>query len=347
MWYRVIFAALDVHGVFVYTSLIMFTAVTETKFAQLHQLIAQASRVLLVSDGRPDGDSVGASGAMLNWLLREGKAVEAFCARPLPRSLQFIDNAHRFREDDATFDLAYDVVVMFDSSSVQHCGIAKLLKRIPKKYVLVNIDHHATNAQEGDLNIVITEACSTAEIVSRFFEQERIAFDAHIATALLTGILTDTSHFSNSGTTTYGLEVAGRLLAAGARLADIRRSLVRNKTVPRLKLWGIALARLKQHPRYDLAWTHLSPDDIESTGADDESAEGISNFIHAEQASADTTLVLRQTTNGCIKGSLRSVSHDISKLAQAFGGGGHKKASGFMIKGHLVVDEEGKIRIEE
>ncbi len=312
------------------------------EFTRLRALVQNAHRVLLIADGKPDGDSLGSSSGFLNWLRREGKAAEAYCAAPIPRSFSYLDGIHLFRNDAATFTEDWDLIITFDAGDLRHCGVEQLLPQVKSKYTLVNIDHHTTNARYGHLNIVFVDACSTCEVVYRFLNAEEIRLDSAIATSLLTGILTDTSSFSNSGTTLTGIEAGSALTAAGARMNEIYHHLLQNKTIDGLRLWGLALSRLRINKKYNVATTYFFAKDLE--GAPEEAVEGVSNFLNASCGEAETMLVLRELPDGQIKGSMRSATRDISKVAKLLGGGGHKKAAGFTIKGRLE-ETAGGVRV--
>lgn len=309
------------------------------EFNRLHALVRNAKKILLIADGSPDGDSLGSSSGFLNWLLREGKTAQAFCAAPIPRSFSFLNGIHLFRNDAATFKEDWDLIITFDAGDLRHCGVEQLLPQIKTPYTLVNIDHHATNARYGQLNLVYTDACSTCEVVYRFLTAEEIPLDPAIATSLLTGVLTDTSSFSNAATTSPGMDAASVLTAAGARTNEIYHHILQNKTVDGLRLWGLALSRLKYNKTYNMVTTYFFAKDLE--GAPEEAVEGVSNFLNASCGEADTMLVLREFSNGTIKGSMRSAKRDISKVAKLLGGGGHKKAAGFTINGHLEETGNG------
>jgi phosphoesterase RecJ-like protein len=317
---------------------------TTPVLAKAFEAVRKAERVLLVADAQPDGDSIGSLTAILNWLLREGKRVEAFSITPIPKSLLFLDQVQRITSDPEIFRQPFDCIVTFDTSDPKRCGITEYRAWIPTANTLVMFDHHATNERFGDLNVLDTAACSTCEVVYRFFEENRVAIDDRMATSLLSGILTDTSCFSNSGTTPKGIEAAGALTARGARHGEIMRKLFRNKSVDALKLWGLALSRLHYHPEHDCAATYFLQDDLKGLGTNDDAIDGLSNFLIGSCGSHDTILVLRELPEGKVKGSLRSISRDISTIAQRYGGGGHKKAAGFVVDGRIAV-ENGVARV--
>jgi phosphoesterase RecJ-like protein len=312
------------------------------EFNRLHALVRSATKILLIADGKPDGDSLGSSSGFLNWLIREGKTAQAYCAAPIPRAFSYLDGIQLFRNDAATFKEAWDLIITFDAGDLRHCGVEQLLPQVKSTYTLVNIDHHATNARYGNLNLVYVDACSTCEVVYRFLTAEDIRLDSAIATSLLTGILTDTSSFSNSATTSPGIDAASALTAAGARTNEIYHHLLQNKTVAGLRLWGLALSRLKFNKSYNLATTYFLAKDLE--GISEEAVDGVSNLLNASCGEAETILVLRDLADGKIRGSMRSAKRDISKLAKLLGGGGHKKAAGFTINGRLE-ETAGGVRV--
>lgn len=311
----------------------------EHLFGRLHDAVRTAQRFLLVAHKKPDGDTLGASSSFLNWLIREGKTVTAFCLDQPSAAFRFIDNIHRYTSDPAVFDKEYDLVIVFDSGSLQYCGVADHLPRLKPGYLFVNIDHHATNERYGHLNLVFTEASSTAEVVHRFFEANNIPPDARIATSLLTGLFTDTGNFTNSGTTAFSLEAASRLIAAGARHTDILKHIWSVKNIDLLKLWGKVLSRLQYNARLDLAATYILKEDVLDLPSD--ITDGISNFLSAVVGQAETILVLKELPTGEVQGSLRSHKRNVSKVAGLLGGGGHKKAAGFTIRGKIEVTPRG------
>jgi phosphoesterase RecJ-like protein len=306
---------------------------------RIHETIRRANRVLLIAHKKPDGDTLGASSSVLNWLLREGKDVRIFCADLPAPNFRYIDNVHHYTTDPNIFDLPYDAVIVFDSGDLAYCGVADHIPRLPAGYTLINIDHHVTNVRFGHINLVNTDASSTAEIVHGFFEDNNIFIDPPMATSLLTGLITDTLNFSNAATNPRAVDAASKLLGYGARLNDIQKFILNDKTIPALRIWGLLLSRLRYNATYDVVNTYLLEKD--TTGIPGEVIEGAANFLNAVTGNTDTIMVIREIPGGMIKGSLRSVRRDISKVAKLLGGGGHKKAAGFTIKGKIEETANG------
>jgi phosphoesterase RecJ-like protein len=308
-------------------------------FGRLHEAIRSAKRILLVAHQKPDGDTLGSSSSVLNWLIREDKDVTVFCADVPPTAFRYIDNIHRYSNDPAVFDGQYDLVIVFDSGDLKYCGVADHMPRLVPGYFLANVDHHITNVHFGDLNIVLLDASSTAEVIHRFYEANQIHVDDRMATSLLTGLLTDTSSFSNAATNPVAVDAASKLLSAGARAHDIARHLLHDKSIDGLRLWGLVLSRLHHNKTDDVVSTYLLQKDTEHVPND--VIEGVSNFLSAVNADTDTVLFLRELPGGKVKGSFRSVSRDVSAIAKLIGGGGHKKAAGFTVEGRIEETVEG------
>ncbi len=302
-------------------------------FRQVHATLAKSERVLLVAHKKPDGDTLGSSSSVLNWLLREGKDVTIFCADLPPHGFRYIDHIHLYTNDPVVFEQAYDTVIVFDSGDLKYCGVDLHFPKLIPGFTLVNLDHHVTNKNFAHINIVITEASSTAEVVYRFYEANNVFIDSRMATSLLTGLLTDTSSFSNAATNTKSMEAASALLAAGARHHDIMHHLMHDKTVSGLRVWGLLLSRLHHNKDLDIVSTYLLRSDAVDANLD--VVEGMSNFLNSVVGDSDTILVLKELPNNQLRGSMRSVTRDISKVAKLLGGGGHKKAAGFTIDGHI------------
>jgi phosphoesterase RecJ-like protein len=148
----------------------------------------------------------------------------------------------------------------------------------------------------------------------------------------------------NLATTGSSVDAASDLLKRGVNLPDLSKRTMNNRSLATLKMWGKALERLQQTP-YGLVYTVLTQEDLAAAGTD--GSEGISNFLNSldQETDARVILVLTQRDETTVKGSFRTTHPqvDVSKLAQAFGGGGHKKAAGFAVQGKLVETPGGWI----
>ncbi|MEK7516297.1 MAG: DHH family phosphoesterase [Patescibacteria group bacterium] len=304
-----------------------------------------SERLMLVSHRKPDGDTLGSALAFGHMIERFGREPLRYCSDPVPEPYRFLHGADRVTSSiTAARQFAPDTIAVFDAGDLRYAGIDELVGMLPKRPIIIDIDHHITNERFGDINFIVPEASSTAEVVYSIFRGSNFAIDRPVATCLLAGLLTDTGNFSNPATTAAALRLGAELLSAGADFRRAFGNLVQNKTIPALRLWGTALSRLRWDDDFQAAATAICQNDLDACGSSEESAEGISNFLHAV-LQTDTVVVLREVPGGKLKASLRSNGdRDVSELAKRYGGGGHRKAAGFTMDGTLnVSDTEWKI----
>ncbi|MBU2566447.1 bifunctional oligoribonuclease/PAP phosphatase NrnA [Patescibacteria group bacterium] len=307
----------------------------DIEFRGLKNALLQAERILVITHKKPDGDALGSSSGLYEWLKDQNKNVKLFCRDLPPAHYGYLNAYLDYTDDTDVFNQEFDLVVVLDSGDLGYCGVAELIPLLPNKPKLLNIDHHPTNRLYGDVNLVITNATSTAEVITRFFIANKIEINQAMATSLLTGILTDTSHFSNAATSYDGMNIAGYLISRGARVNEITKNLLKNKETNLLKLWGLAMSRLVKNSNYDVAATYLKLDDFERFGLQINDVEGIINFLNSVVGDAEMIVLLVDMGNQKIKGSFRSVKRDVSAIAKLIGGGGHKLAAGFTIDGSI------------
>ena len=316
----------------------------EQQARSAYAALMKAGRVLINAHQKPDGDTTGSSLSLALWLKSLGKTVKIYCKHPAAEQLRYLSDANRFINDPAVFAEPWDVLVTCDSGDLSYAGIAEHVKQLPNKPVLINFDHHASNVYFGDYNIVDIKASSTAEVVTRFLQTNGAVISRDMAMCLLTAIFTDTNGFTNAATNERSLQYAAEFVRLGASLPLVHRANMVNKNVAMLQVWGKVLQRL-QMSKHGIVHTYVRKSDL--AGANAEAVEGISNFLSQLQ-DARVIMVFHDRGDGTVKASLRTLHDDIdlSEFAKLFGGGGHKKASGFTVPGRLV-EENGRVRIEK
>ncbi len=300
---------------------------------KIHETILNTDDILVVSHQNPDGDTLGSASAMATFLSRIGKRHRLYCASPVPKQYGFLPSASVVRNDPVIWDNAYNLVIVLDSSNTAYAGIEEKLTGLKTKPLLVNIDHHATNARYGDLNLVVPTASSTAEVLYGFFIANKIEVNDEMATGLLTGIITDTDMFSNGGTTKSSMAIAGELMKKRADIKIIKEYLLFDKPINALKLLGAILGRLRIHPETDIAYTYFTQADLKNYSVLEEEVEGVANLLNflSEGVAA---MVLKEKKDGVFKASLRTTRSDynVAEIAKLFDGGGHIKAAGFSLE---------------
>lgn len=306
---------------------------------KIFSLINQSHNILVVSHRKPDGDTLGSAGAWLVYLKEKNKQATGFCVDQIPTNLKFLLPQLPYRHDLETLNLShYDLVIIVDCGSKSQTGIESLLINRPAKTMVINIDHHYTNDNYGDINLVRHDASSTSEIVYQLFRSQNINISKDMTNCLLTGILTDTTYFSNAATTIESIRAASHLLNQGAKIKQITDHVWRNKDIASLKLWGKVFDRLIYNTKYQIAIAIITQEDVKMEKLPDDALEGLSNFL-TSISEAKIIMVLTQTDNNTIKGSLRTTHEeiDVARLAGQFGGGGHRKAAGFTVKGKIQL----------
>lgn len=307
-------------------------------YEQIYRKLLSANRIVLVAHKNPDGDTLGAVTGLLYWLTSFGKFAVPFCASAIPKEYDFLYGISRFTSDPKAF-LSADLVCVLDAGSLGHAGVADYINEGDRARIM-NIDHHNVNDGYGIINLVESKASSTSEVIYRLVKSFGIKFSSEPATSLLTGIITDTSFFVNAATSTEAMAAAGEMLGSGAEYNKIHRRLFKNKSLMAISLWGKALERLSFNSEYGIATTAIKLSDYEGSEGE-EAMEGITNYLCAT-LKVPVILALREVSGGKVKGSLRTVTDiDVSAFAKALGGGGHKKAAGFTIEGHLEENENG------
>ena len=218
--------------------------------------VQRAERILLLTDERIDGDTVGATLGMYHVLKSMGKEVVVYSPREIPATFSFMPGLEQIQYCDTVFDDdSIDLVMIFDCSDGEY--IKSFLPRMKEKVPLIVFDHHATNPKYGDINLIEDRAASTADVVWRFVKSAGLKMNKKAAQCILTGICTDTSAFSTSNTTAACMDAAHELARYGAKLQEIVRHTMMNKSIPSLKLWGLAFERLHRNDQFDAVATAI------------------------------------------------------------------------------------------
>ncbi len=231
----------------------------------------------------------------------------------------------------------YDLIVVVDTADLALLGSVytnhvDLFSSVP----ILNIDHHISNTQYGQVHLIDPTAASATEVLYHFFMQVptlRDKITPDIATLLLTGLITDTRSFQNPNTTPRSLEVAAELLERGARQQEIIQHIYKTKPLSTLKIWGRALSHIQIDPSARIVWSAVSKEDLAEMDAKSEETQGILDELISTVPDADMYILFTEVESGGLKASMRSTAAvDVSRLAgQTYGGGGHARASGFRV----------------
>ena len=312
-------------------------------YKSAYNLIENANNILLTTHTDPDGDALGSLCAFTDLFEKNNKKYKAL-VDDINDTYHFLPGIHNITIHNGTINISdFDLIITNDFSELSRSCIKEDLEEaIRNRTKIINFDHHQFNDRFGTINIVEEHSSSTTNILFKFFEINNIDISRNMATCLLAGILTDTSNLSNSATTLESIDIVSKLLLKGARFYRINQNTIFNKDLITMKLWGILLRRLKTNTKLNIAYTVITKEDFKKYNLTPESIEGLSNYL-SQITGVNAILVLKENGEGLIRGSMRSIADnvDVSKLARAMGGGGHKKAAGFSVKGQLIKTENG------
>ncbi|OMF36763.1 DHH family phosphoesterase [Paenibacillus sp. FSL H8-0548] len=296
---------------------------------------------LVVSHVQPDGDAISST-VVVGWLLQKlGKSAVLINEGELPSRLSYLtefDTIVNYKK--AAPKQQFDAIIAVDCADFKRIGEVASSFALDAK--LLNIDHHPTNNGFGSVNVIRAEAAATVEILFDLIERAEIALDLNCATAIYTGLLTDTGGFRYSNTSPRVMEIASQLLAVGVSGNKLADHLLEKMTMAKLKLLQMALNRLTFTDNLEIGWVFIGKDDLRNTGAVSEDLEGIVNYA-LNVDGVEVGILFKEAEDGSVKASLRSAGKaNVAAIAQEFGGGGHVRAAGCRLEG-TVADSITKL----
>jgi phosphoesterase RecJ-like protein len=258
----------------------------------------------------------------------------AACEDPIPSRFDYIPGVEAIVQDMVA---PFDLVIALDCSDLRRVGAFSELPHF-SEHPLLNIDHHVTNDQFGDVNVVDGTASSTAEVLLRLLDFMGVELDDMLATSLLAGIVTDTRGFRTNNVTPRVLEASVRLMEAGASLPYVSQYGLDQRPMVAVRLWGDALS----HVGFEdgIIWTSVSLAMRREIGYQGNGDAGLASFLVSADE-ADVSIVFVEQEDGSIDVGMRAVpGFDVAQFAVRFGGGGHALAAGFGIAGPLEQARE-------
>ena len=317
-------------------------------WSEFEQYVQRHSRFLLTTHIRPDCDALGSTLAMATVLERLGKKVEVVLGYEVPPNLRWIDPHRRIRHlnefSQEQLD-SFDAMVVLDTSAwAQLSHIADFI-RCTKAQKIV-IDHHQSGDDIGARVFKEPSSEATGRIVAEAAEHLGVALTPDMATQLFAAIVTDTGWLHFSSTTSDSYRLAARLVDAGAVPEQVYAELNEKETLGRLKLIGIVLSRVETDLDGRLIHTFIQHKDFAAAAALPTDSEDIINMTLAVNGTQVAIIFVEQPPadgeqSGGVKVSFRSRCHvDCAKLAEQFGGGGHKAAAGALLREPLNIAQQ-------
>lgn len=301
----------------------------------IQRSIKNADQILVVTHVGPDGDALGSLTAVATALTQWEKSFTLVCDNVLPRRFDFLPFSDQVQQQPDTA-VSYDLLIAVDCGDEQRMGEA--LTKLPgERPFIINIDHHITNTQFGDLNLVDAAATSTAEVLHHIFREYKLKLTPALALSLLTGLVTDTLGFRTTNVTAQTMKIAGELMEAGADLGLIMMRTMTVKPLSTIQLWQVGLNKMKIDN--GLIWTSISNEEREAVGHMSTGTAGLVNLM-ADVEQAAVGVVLLEVDDGTVRVGFRCrPPYNVSEVAMNLGGGGHALAAGCTLPGPLAKAE--------
>ncbi|KWX75628.1 DHH family phosphoesterase [Paenibacillus jilunlii] len=306
----------------------------EQSLQQTRKFLLEHDDYLVVSHIQPDGDAVSSTLAV-GWLLScLGKKYTMLNEGPIPQRMEYLWHAGEIVNlAEGELPRGYSHVICVDCADFQRVGLTQ--RHFAPDALIVNIDHHPTNNGYGFINLIKPDAAATAEILFDLLKTFEVEWDIDIATALYTGLLTDTGGFRYSNTSPKVMAAVSELLELGVNGPTLAETLLEEMTLGQVKVLNRALSTLQLSPEGDIAWVSVTPQDMLDCEAANEDLEGIVNYPRNIRG-VEVGILFKVIHERAVKASFRSAGKvDVAALAQVFGGGGHTRAAGARIDATL------------
>lgn len=313
--------------------------------------VARHERFVLTTHVNPDGDGLGSEVALALGLEGLGKRAAILNDGPLPFLYDFLGELHPIETYDEARARAHfaeaRALIVLDTSSPSRLGRLRAHLATPGLEVAV-LDHHVGGADFAQVAIVTHEAAAAGELVYDWLRRRPEGWTPAMAEACYVALATDTGSFRFSNADAPAFAMAAHLVSLGVDPERVAVRIGRHRHAGRLRFVGEVLRRLQLDASERVAWLEARRADMEAYGVGGEDLEGLVDFPRTLPG-VEVVVLFTESANGEVKVSLRSAGRvDVRKLAGRFGGGGHRVASGALVKGSLAEVKERVLRaIEE
>lgn len=306
--------------------------------SEMLELINKSNTILVLTHESPDGDAIGSAMAMYQVLKNMNKTVDIVIPE-IPETFMFLDDIHEVLPES---DKEYDLAIVLDCATKERIGeINKEYSRCKKSIV---IDHHMSNNGYGTICHVEPNTPACCQVLYYLFKNENIKITREIGEALLSGMLTDTSGFRNNDTNKETFLMAADLADLNIDIYKIYYLVLSKKSMAQYLLMKMTLDRLELFEDGKIAFSYISEEDMANVGAKMGDHEGLVD-LGRNVGGVEVSVFMRED-NGVYRISLRSNGKvDVNKVAQKFGGGGHKMAAGIKTDGNFKETKENVINV--
>lgn len=288
--------------------------------------IQKANRFLILTHIRPDGDAVGSLLSLGLALKAIGKDVQMILEDSVPSNLRHLAGCEQITQKPLG---EFDFIIIVDCSDLKRAGAVFNGYGIPD----LNIDHHPTNNNFGRINLVDPKAAATTEMLAEYLPRWGLTITGDVASALLTGLITDTLGFRTASVSPQTVRLVADLMEHGVNLSEIYMKAFITRTFEAMQFWGYGLMQLKREG--PIVWTQLAMRDRHAAGYSGRDDADLINILSAIK-DAQVAIIFVEQPNGHVKVSWRAQDGvDVAQIATVFGGGGHVAAAGAEIFGDI------------
>lgn len=305
-------------------------------FDAIAYLIGNARTIAICAHTNPDGDALGSQLALKRIIEARWPRAQVVCLLadddPCPRIYGFLPGADELVHASEYHDDP-DLFISVDLSIASRLNQGEAVMRRAKTVAI--IDHHPCDHPYGDVALIRPEAAAAGVMVAQFADHLGVVIDADTAQCLFCAIATDTGRFQYQNADAEAFQVASMLVAAGANPSEVSLNVYQSFRLAFLHLKSIIMGRITTFEHGRIAYSYATIGDLERTRASLDESDGLIDVVRSV-AGSEVALFLKEVPGGKVRGNLRSKgSHDISGVARALGGGGHRAASGFTITGSV------------
>ena len=290
---------------------------------KIASLIKRSKSVAIVGHVNPDGDCIGSCTALVQAIRKTGRECYMYLDAPVPKYIEYL-----MCDDYLTnADRNYDLCIALDCADKSRIADGKgIYENAPKR---VSIDHHITNTRFADVNYVDAKASATGEIIFEFLTKYfKVKLDKDIASSIYSAISSDTGNFKFANTTSRTHIIASKLMEYDIDVANINRQIFDTHSIEQIALMGEFSSGLKSYFDGKVVVGKLTYEMVEKHSLTFEDTDYLVSIPRSVEG-CEIGVFMKVKSEGEIKASLRSNGYaDVSKVASAFGGGGHVRASG-------------------
>lgn len=300
---------------------------TESINTSIKRRLGTADKILVTCHIRPDGDAIGSLLALGLALQNVGKDVQMVLPDGLPAAFSHLEGSEQIQKE---------VEGDIDTFIVIDCGDFDRVHEKLRSFgtPAINIDHHITNQNFAEINLVETDSVATASILAEYLDQWGLEVSKPVAAALMTGLITDTLGFRTMNMNPKAFHQAAILMEKGIDLPDLYYQAMVSRSYKAVRYWGAGLSNIERGG--EMVWATLSLEDRKAAGYFGNDDADLINILSSIENSPVAIIFVEQPKDEVkISWRVRGEDWDVAKVAAGFGGGGHRAAAGATIKGSM------------